>query len=97
MAKKVNKPAFVVDVVDVTKPEAWIHRMNQAKCKAKLPISSYDYNYAVQECGVEGYNSGFDEGFQYGEAVTMLSAETKPVEKKQNVVKRFWNWLTSNK
>lgn len=98
MAKKVSKPVFVVDVVDVVKPETWVHRINQAKIEAGLPISKRDYDEAVQECGKEGYHNGYTDGFDDCETVMYFnSIKTENTKKKDGVVKRFWNWLTNKK
>ena len=99
MAKKVSKPAFVADVVDVNKPETWVHRINQAKIEAGLPISKRDYEDVIEACGVEGYDAGYADGYDNCEFVTSiknLKVADKSTEKK-SVVKRFWNWLTNKK
>ena len=99
MAKKVSKPVFVVDVVDVVKPETWVHRINRAKIEAGLPISKRDYDEAIEACGVEGYNAGYADGYNCGEFIASVrnsKIADKNTEKK-SVVKRFWNWLTNKK
>lgn len=98
MAKKVSKPTFVADVVDVNKPVTWAHRINQAKIEAGLPISKRDYKDVVRESGQEGYNEGYTNGFDDCETLSFFNKiKEENTKKKSGIVKRFWNWLTNKK
>lgn len=94
--KKKFKPVYTVDVTNCTDERGIIVAFVEAKVKAGLPITEEELNAVI-----------FDYSTDAAEYTTYLLTSmipikieyknTSKVDKKPNVFKRFWNWITRKK
>ncbi len=94
-AKKNNKkkPVFVISINDNDTVEDVLATLAYAKAKSGVALDKAEFNMLVKtiaECIFEVFATTFEN------ALVMLEEECNvPVkEKKPNIFKRFWNWLT---
>lgn len=93
-AKKNNKkPVFVISINDTDTVEDILATVAYAKAKNGVALDKAEFNTLVKtiaECIFDIFDSVLES------TITMLEAECEtPVkEKKPNIFKRFWNWLT---
>lgn len=94
--KKKFKPVYIVDVTDCTNDRSIVVAFVEAKVNAGLPITE-DELYSVVCDHV-------DEVLTYAVDLAAQTIPTKielvnihKAEKKPNVFKRFWNWITRKK
>ena len=103
--KKVTKPAFIVDLTNVTTPSELYAAFGLAKQDAKLPITDDELmaiiNVAVNTT-IEVLLNEFNElphndiEIKNGEKLVFDEKGNFKV-KKPNIFRRFWNWITRKK
>lgn len=93
-AKKNNKkPVFVISINDTDTVEDILATVAYAKAKNGVALDKAEFNTLVKtiaECIFDIFDSVLES------TIAMLEAECEPPvkEKKPNIFKRFWNWLT---
>lgn len=102
------KPVYVVDITSCKNVNDVIYMFAYEKVNAGLPITMLEYKTSIKSY-TDNYktledivNECFDEAVNTVSAITdkLCNTNTKTndtVEKKPNVFKRFWNWLTNKK
>lgn len=103
MTKKTTKkynPLYIVDFTNVTNEFDVKKAVATAKFEAGLGLSSVERDVLIDSV-VDTVLDTIEEdsiALEVGDVVTIEDADTiriKPyVEKKPNIFKRFWNWLT---
>lgn len=91
--KNNKKPVFVISINDTDTVEDILATVAYAKAKNGVALDKAEFNTLVKtiaECIFDIFDSVLES------TITMLEAECEaPVkEKKPNIFKRFWNWLT---
>ena len=91
--KKIN-PAFEVDLTWCTTPIEIYAAFGMAKQRAGLPMKNFEFQAIVSEL-MDVKTMTYTIIDNLCEAIN--SAEFKEEQKKPNVFKRFWNWITRKK
>lgn len=91
--KKTN-PAFEVDLTWCTTPTEIYAAFGMAKQRAGLPMKNFEFQAIVSQ--LLDIKATAAEAFD-NICRALISIECKCEQKKPNVFKRFWNWITRKK
>lgn len=91
--KKTN-PAFEVDLTLCTTPTEIYAAFGMAKQRAGLPMKNFEFQAIVSQ--LLDIKATAAEAFD-NICNALNSIECKCEQKKPNVFKRFWNWITRKK
>ena len=102
------KPVYVVDVTSCKNANDVIYMFTYEKVNAGLPITMLEYktsikNYTdnyktLEEIDHESFDNAVNTVSVIADKLCSMNTKTNDtVEKKPNVFKRFWNWLTNKK
>lgn len=91
---KKNKYLFIVDLTECEDGVDVFTSIADAKVLAGVAINIPEY-MAVIESTIE--NTVYSTGIVESVMNTVIGAINKKTEKKGNIFKRFWNWITNKK
>ena len=100
------KKYVIVDLTNVESPSDVYAAFVEAKCGVEPITKEEMFNYAmhvtelmnsniVKSCAQSVYDN--DDSDDAENAVIKREGEENEVEKKPNIFKRFWNWITRKK
>ena len=93
------KPAYVVDITDCNDERDVIVEFAKAKVSAGLPITKTEYSASVLATAqkvIDAVAIATKAATVFAETI-LNSVKNTEAEKKPNVFKRFWNWITRKK
>jgi len=93
------KPAYTVDITNCNDERDVIVEFAKAKVSAGLPITKTEYNASVLSIAqkiLDGVAVATKAAALFAETI-LNSVKNTEAEKKPNVFKRFWNWITRKK
>lgn len=92
---KAKEPAFIVDLTSAETPAEVFAQFGFAKQKAGLPMSDTEFN-AIIEIACLTTCRDVTNSILGNIKIPVYVQPIKP-EKKPNIFRRFWNWLTGRK
>lgn len=93
--KKVEvKPVITVDITDCTTIEDLVAAMANAKIEAGVSVSRIEVETLIQAAIDEAVEEVLSDLFDDFECPVIIEEQDIEPEKKPNVFKRFWNWIT---